>query len=256
MIRGLSLFVAILLLLASQKVAFAEANKSKLASCALKTIKPMEDLSYLDEVDALFEKAQATYKAGNLPEAKNLFLKILAITPDNVDANFNIGAICEWQGNVKEALKYYKKAHELKPEDREIKTAFEAISKRSQTSLDQDKLEEINKYCLNAKNAFSTANYAQAINNLNVLVKRYPSDAKVYFALAQSLRAIRNFDWAIYCLKMAVYFEPSVDLYKDTLHDLEVEVKTLQEKAFVDTAHVAAIKVKPFAFGEVTESGL
>ncbi len=237
----------------NQSPVFAETEtgKPKLSALPLKALKPVEDMDGIEDIDKLFEQAQTKYQSGKLLEAKEIFTKIVAVQPENADAYFNLGAIAEWQGNLPEAAKYYNKAHALKPNDLEIKYACETVLQGK-----QNKSEASSVYSARAKKAFASGNYSQAIMDLSNLVRLYPSDGKIYFALSQSLRAIKSFDWAIYCLKMAIYLDPSVDIYKTALQDLEAEIKKVQEKACIDAAQVAIIKMKPFVFSEVAESGI
>jgi Flp pilus assembly protein TadD len=66
-----------------------------------------------EKIDILYNEAQATLQAGRFGEAKRIYLSILAVKPDHVEALNNLGVIAIQEGNSKGALFYFKKILEI-----------------------------------------------------------------------------------------------------------------------------------------------
>ena len=56
---------------------------------------------------------------GDKPHARQFYLKVIALDPDNGDAYFNLGYLSESQGELSEAVNYYEKAVEVAPKNAE-----------------------------------------------------------------------------------------------------------------------------------------
>jgi tetratricopeptide (TPR) repeat protein len=226
-------------------------------------LKPIEDIPpEMDPVE-LFDQAVDRYSAGKLPEAEKLFEKVLSLQPDNADAHYNLGAIKEWRKDYESALHHYRAALAIKPHDREISEAVRSlqIKLKNETAARSEALmskhqEDLAMHGQQAKEAFANHDYPTAIVHLNYLAAALPDDPKVQFALGQSLRAIRNFDWAAYRLKMAIYLDPENELYRRTLAELDDEIEHLQSQAYDESAKDVISRLRPLAFTEATESGV
>ncbi len=227
----------------------------------LKPLSPIED-HYL-EADAaeLFDQAVETYGKGQMSEAEKLFEKVLLFDPKNADAHFNLGAIKEWRKDFRGALYHYKAAALIKSADPEIKSAVVSVEAklknqdRAQGEAARYKRDEaIAVFGTQAKEAFAAGNYALAVAYLTRLVQLSPDDPKVQFALGQSLRAMKIFDWSAYRLKMAIFLDPENSLYRKTLADLDGEIQDVQDRAYSESGQLAAGRVKPLAFPEATQS--
>jgi len=66
-----------------------------------------------EKVDILYNEAQGALQAGRIGEAKRIYLSILAVRPDHVEALNNLGVIAIQEGNSKGALFYFKKILEF-----------------------------------------------------------------------------------------------------------------------------------------------
>lgn len=229
----------------------------------LKPLVPREDLSIVPDASEVFDQAVAQYQAGNLDQAQALFNQVLKIDPRNPDAHFNLGAIKEWKKDLQGALRHYKLAGQLKPGDNEIAEAVSSLEAKIQNQAIEEvetakarRHEELGLHGQKAKEAFAAKNYEEAVYHLNHLVQAFPDDPKVQFALGQSLRALKSFDWAAYRLKMAIFLDPNNDVYRKTLTELDGEVQTIKDKAYNGFAEVAVGRVKPLTFSEAANFGL
>ncbi len=223
-------------------------------------MKPFEDLSNVEDPNEVYDRALAAFQASRYDEAEKLFKKVLVLSPKNADAKYNLGAIAEWRGNLTAALKYYKDALSLKPGDGDIQKAVGDVQNRMKIA----QLEQENKTHAGlvesgqrAKRAFASGDYYEAARQLHQLVRIYPHEAKVHFALGQSLRALKSFEWSAYHLKMAIYLDPTDDSYRKAIVDLDHEIQLAQEKAINDSAQLALLHLRPYSGGEaICDTGL
>lgn len=229
----------------------------------LKPLTPQVDLSNEPDPSDLFDQAVKEYAAGHLPRAEQLFEKVIELDWTNADAHFNLGAIKEWRNDWTSALTHYKAAAKAKPGDAEIADAVRTVEyKIKNRTLIESQTAKIKKerdmatHSKLAKEAFSNENYAEAIIHLSYLAEAMPDDPKIHFALGQSLRALKNFDWAAYRLKMAIYLDPDNDLYRKTLVELDREMQDIQGQAYTASADIALSRMANFQFHELADIGL
>ena len=238
------------------------ANSVSKKAMLLKPLTPQVDLSNEPDPTDLFDQAVKEYAAGKMPQAEKLFEKVIYLDPTNADAHFNLGAIKEWRNDLPSALSHYRAAMLAKPKDTEISDAIKAVQYKikNRVSLEAQtarvkKDHEISEHSKMAKDAFSSQNYNDAIVHLSYLADAMPEDPKIQFALGQSLRALKNFNWAAYRLKMAIFLDPDNDLYRKTLVELDREMQDIQGKAFSDSADMVLTQVVPFQFVELADVG-
>lgn len=227
--------------------------KKVLRKAGYQHLKPFEDLSNVEDPNEVYDKALNAFQNSRYDEAERLFKKVLVLSPKNSDAKYNLGAIAEWRGSLTAALKYYRDALALKPGDADIQKAVSDVQNRMKIA----QMEQENKTQAGlveagqrAKRAFSNGDYYEAARQLHQLVKIYPNEAKVHFALGQSLRALKSFEWSAYHLKMAIYLDPTDDSYRKAIVDLDHEITIAQEKAISDSARVALLHLRPYFGGE------
>jgi tetratricopeptide (TPR) repeat protein len=65
----------------------------------------------------------AKWRSGDEAGAEKIFEEIVSKDKGNADAYYNLGVIAERNGNLDLALKYYRKAHQVNPDDRQIELA-------------------------------------------------------------------------------------------------------------------------------------
>lgn len=221
-------------------------------------LKPFEDLSTQEDAIEIYDKAVSAFSRQNYAEAEKLFKKVLAITPKNADAKYNLGAIAEWHNDLHKALQLYTEALALKPNDRDFLKAVSDVKLKMQIDAEskENKLQEsLVEAGQRAKTAFSNGDYYEAAKQLNQLVRAFPNESKVHYALGQSLRALNVYEWSAYHLKMAIYLEPTDDTYRKALVDLDQEIQLAQEQAINDAALITRAYLHPLAGGELTTCG-
>lgn len=220
-------------------------------------LKPFEDLSLQDDALEVYDKAVSAFSKQKYDDAEKLFKRVLALTPKNADAKYNLGAIAEWHNDLKKALSYYKDALALKPTDRDFAKAVTDVQLKMQIDVEakeNKRQENLVDAGQRAKMAFAAGDYYEAARQLNQLVKVFPNEPKVQFALGQSLRALKVYEWAAYHLKMAIYLEPTDENYRQALVDLDQEIQLAQEQAINDSAKIAMLHLRPLSGGELTDS--
>ncbi len=225
----------------------------------LTPMKPFEDLSLQEDANEVYDRAVSAFGKQRYDEAEKLFKKTLSLTPKNADAKYNLGAIAEWHNDLQKALAYYREALALKPNERDFMKAVTDVQLKMQIDLEakenkkQDNLVEAGQ---RARLAFQSGDYYEAAKQLNQLARVFPNEAKVHYALGQSLRALKVYEWAAYHLKMAIYLDPTEDSSRKALVDLDQEIQLAQEQAIMDSAKIAMIHLRPLSGGEATDSGL
>jgi tetratricopeptide (TPR) repeat protein len=221
-------------------------------------MKPFEDLSIQEDAIEVYDKAVSAFSHQRYDEAEKLFKKVLQMTPKNADAKYNLGAIAEWHNDLDKALKYYVEALSLKPTDRDFVKAVSDVQikmKIDQEAKENKRQENLVEAGQRARMAFSNGDYYEAARQLNQLVRVFPNEPKVHYALGQSLRALRVYEWSAYHLKMAIYLDPTDETYHKALIDLDQEIQIAQEQAINDSARIAMGHLHPLSGGELTTFG-
>ncbi len=224
----------------------------------LQPMKPFEDLSLQEDAIEIYDKAVSAFSRQRYDEAEKLFKKVLSLTPKNADAKYNLGAIAEWHNDLHKALAYYREALAIKPGDRDFAKAVSDVQLKMQIDAEakenkrQDSLVEAGQ---RAREAFQNGDYYEAAKQLNQLVRIFPNESKVHYALGQSLRALKVYEWAAYHLKMAIYLDPTEEASRKALLDLDQEIQIAQEQAILDSAKIAMVHLRPLSGGEAADSG-
>lgn len=79
------------------------------------------------EIDEMLRHGTAAFQAGNTDEAERNFREVLAKSPFNSNASFNLGAIAEQKGDLAAALGNYRTALIGSPNDSQIREAITQI---------------------------------------------------------------------------------------------------------------------------------
>lgn len=183
-----------------------------------------------DNADLLAE-ALRNYKQGKLDVAADQFQQVLSVEPANADAIYNLGALSEKRGDLRDALRYYAMGLRANPGDSELKAAYDEVSEslRSRTVTGgEEKMQssEGAKLIAEASSAFKNRDYNTAINALARLLQDTPDDPKAQFAMGQSLRAIGRDAEASVHFRRAAALDPSNDLYSSTQNSIDERVRT------------------------------
>lgn len=241
------------------EAATRQAARSQARPNRYQHMKPFEDLSTQEDAADLYDQAVDSFSRQNYVEAEKLFKRVLELNPKNADARYNLGAIAEWHNNLNKALKLYEEALALKPGERDFQKAVSDVKLKMQ--IDQQAQENKRQESLvdagrRAKSAFSSGNYYEAAKQLSQLVKVFPNEPKVHFALGQSLRALKVFEWSAYHLKMAIYLDPTDDTYRKALVELDQEIQLAQEQAINESARMAMSQLRPLTGAEICYSAI
>ncbi|MBX9879078.1 MAG: tetratricopeptide repeat protein [Candidatus Obscuribacterales bacterium] len=196
-----------------------------------------------DASKSVLQKAVQAYSAGNVQEAASLFQKVLAINPNNGDAHYNLGAIAEQQGNLPEALNHYQAAAKANPQDKDFLEAYQAVASRLQTAkaeavqqqqrqqaATQQQNQQMKQAALDAKTAFQSGNYDQAIQKLSSISNSNVKDPDVEFGLSQAYKAKSNLGQARYHLTNAMALDPNNETYKRAYASLNQETSCASDQ--------------------------
>jgi len=225
---------------------------------AYQQLKPFEDLSLQDDAIEIYDKAVTAFGQQHYDEAEKMFKRVLVLTPKNADAKYNLGAIAEWHGDLHKAMQLYTDALNLKPADRDFLKAVADVKLKMQIdseAKENKRQENLVEAGQRAKMAFANGDYYVAALELNRLVKSFPNEAKVHYALGQSMRAMKVYEWAAFHLKMAIYLQPTDDTYRKALVELDQELQLAQEQALNDSARIAMVHLHPLSGGELIDAG-
>lgn len=196
-----------------------------------------------DSTKAILARAVEKYSAGNVKEAAALFQRVLAVDPKNGDAHYNLGAIFEQQGKLPEALNHYQAAVKDSPNDKDYREAARAVSDRiqmakaesirqqaQQQQAVQNQNQQMKQAALDAKSAFQSGNYDQAIQKLNSISNSNVKDPDVEFGLSQAYKAKNNLGQARYHLTNAMALDPGNETYKQAYASLNQQFQSGQEE--------------------------
>ena len=96
----------------------------------------------------LVKKAEADMKAGAPRDAQAIYERALVANPANVEALIGLGRAHEAQGHVGSGLKYYRKALEIEPNDRDaLEVQAIAFLKRNLADKAEGNREKLARIC-------------------------------------------------------------------------------------------------------------
>lgn len=241
----------------------ATASPAKVPGRSLKLLAPQIDRSLEPDINDLFDKAIALSNQKRDSEAQKVFQQILKLDPKNADAYFNLGVIAEREEKLEQALRYYNQALHFNPKDSDLKQAIKEITdkqtKQKQQALllkEQQETGQILEAGEKAKKAFHEGRYDEAAKYLQLLSATAPNQSKILFALGQSLRALKNYEWAAYYLKRAIYLDPENEPYRKSLAELDQELESTEDQIIMEASTVAISKFSPLYSAEALAIGL
>jgi len=186
----------------------------------------------IDHAKNALHQALTLYQQGKLNDADIAFKRVLAIDPNNTDANFNLGAIAEGRGDLQNALKYYKAVLKVNPDDNDAQSGVNAVQQKlasaSQSASQPDRLpppaapsrEVLRDRVGQASAAFKRGDYDGSIQILQSVAQQAPNEPDVQYALAQSYKGKGEYMAARTALNQAIALAPENQMYKDALRDL------------------------------------
>ena len=144
-------------------------------------------------------------------EAKNSFEKALEFKPDFTDAINSLGIVNHKLGNLNQAVRLFKKV----------------------VALDSNYALESENKILSVIYFFSQGNIQEALETLNVLVKRNPRDALLFNMLGGCFASIGDSEMAITNYQKALEFEPEYPIPKHMLNSLTGQTSKEPPKQYV-----------------------
>jgi len=162
-----------------------------------------------------FNLAIQYHQKNNLNEAKKIYLQILKINPNHVNAHNNLGAAYKQLGEIEKAKSCFEKVIQLNPND---------VDGHNNLGLLLFELKEIQK----AKNFFEKTiqlnpNYVEAHNNLGTIFKELKEFQKAKDCYERAIQLNPNYAMALYNLgvifkqfglsqKAVGYFEKAIEI--------------------------------------------
>ncbi len=162
-----------------------------------------------------FNLAIQYHQKNNLNEAKKIYLQILKINPNHVNAHNNLGAAYKQLGEIEKAKSCFEKVIQLNPND---------VDGHNNLGLLLFELKEIEK----AKSFFEKTiqlnpNYAEAHNNLGTIFKELKEFQKAKDCYERAIQLNPNYAMALYNLgiifkqfglsqKAVGYFEKAIEI--------------------------------------------
>lgn len=227
-----------------------------------------------DRIKGLLRQAMQLYSQGKTAEAEKVYKTVISIDFRNTDANYNLGAIAESNGDLSAAQRYYSAAAKSSPQDADIQDALATVqnklrSKPAQpsTPMTAPSRHEIantgtttaadKQVAAEASAAYRNGQFDQAIQKLGYLARKSPLDANIQFALGQAYRGKGNQQEALRHLRAASTLNPKNDLYLKTLNDAQSQMDQQQEQTAsggdtIDSPTYDVAKSAPGPTGEIT----
>jgi tetratricopeptide (TPR) repeat protein len=162
-----------------------------------------------------FNLATQYHQKNNLNEAKKIYLQILKINPNHVNAHNNLGAAYKQLGEIEKAKSCFEKVIQLNPND---------VDGHNNLGLLLFELKEIQK----AKNFFEKTiqlnpNYVEAHNNLGTIFNELKEFQKAKDCYERAIQLNPNYAMALYNLgiifkqfglsqKAVGYFEKAIEI--------------------------------------------
>ncbi|MDA7441210.1 tetratricopeptide repeat protein [Candidatus Pseudothioglobus singularis] len=161
--------------------------------------------------ESLNKKGIALYKKNQLIEAKFFLEKAIELNPDFEDAINNLGLVQHKLGKLDQAVRLYKKA----------------------VAIDSNYALESENKILSVIYFFSQGNIQQALETLNILVEKNPTDALLFNMLGGCLVSIGQTEMAIANYQKALEFEPEYAIPKHMLNSLTGHTSKEPPKQYV-----------------------
>ena len=161
--------------------------------------------------ELLNKQGIAQFKKKQFIEAKIFFEKAIELKSDFVDAINNLGLVQHELGKLDQAVRLYKKA----------------------VAIDSNYALESENKILSVIYFFSQGNIQEALETLNMLVKRNPRDALLFNMLGGCYASIGDSEMAIANYQKALEFEPEYPIPKHMLNSLTGHTSKEPPKQYV-----------------------
>lgn len=157
-----------------------------------------------DVSDPEMQSAQASYEAGNLKEAEQIYLKILTKHPDDVAANYNLACVLFDEGRPHEAIPYYQRTIERDPDN-------------------------VGAYNDLGLALHETGQFEEAIKCYRKALLLDAGNVDLYYNLALALEERGDLDEAMECYRKAIELKPDLDDAYNNLGNLFLRKRNFDE---------------------------
>lgn len=168
-----------------------------------KAIKEYKNIIQISEPDSdLYVNLGAAYQAmDNNENAISAYKNAININDSNATAYYYLGTAYFGQKNYEKALKSYQKALAINPEDKNIKEAIESSKKVMTDNILEKSISEYNQ-----------GNYKEALLTLNTALITSSENADIYYHRGMVYDAMEKYPLAISDYKLAVKYNPGLDI--------------------------------------------
>ena len=98
------------------------------------------------DIDIAFQLGKLYYNMNEISEAKDIFIKIARINPNNSNARYSLGLIYEKENDYENALTEFEVVLLLNPENKDLENKIEKlkkiVNKKTKVIIDDDNNEE------------------------------------------------------------------------------------------------------------------
>lgn len=165
----------------------------------------------------IFQQALAYHQAGQLPQARTLYQKVLKVHPRHADAIRLLGAVAYQRGELADAERLIRKALEIKPDFPEAYSGLGVVLQ------EQGRIPE-------------------AVECLQRAVALKPDFFEAHSNLGLALKAQGHLEEAIACHQRALAINPN---YPDAYNNLGVALRDSERPEEAAAAYQRAIALKP-----------
>lgn len=183
----------------------------------------------------LLQTAMEKYSSGDVAGAEKLFKRVLLVDKNNADAYFNLGVLYEGKGDLQAALDNYTRAQSLNPSDPELRDTVASLrnkvaqdrtakiaeaKKAEQANQAAQHRDDLRQMVSSASADYKSGNFSEAVRKLEKVAADAPSDPDVQYALGQAYKAKGDTNKARTAFGRAMSIDPSSQLYRNALGDL------------------------------------
>lgn len=169
--------------------------------------------------DVVFIKTMADFcysEMGEVEEALKYYQKVLDIKPDEIDALMISGHIFVAEHRFEEAKKIYEKVLDLEPWNDDAWTYLEKLETCIDSRTDEKEAEEKYKRCLELANS---GDKESAIKELEKLLRVYPDFALAYNDLGVLYYDMGDKGKTLECYEKATRLDPEIITFQKNLAD-------------------------------------
>ena len=133
------------------------------------------------ELDSLFQEGSDLLRQGRLEESEKLFVKILALNPEHLEALNKMGVVCATRKNFPKAEEYFQKVLAVEP------SHVPALTNLGSVFLEYGNIKEAEEYYRKALGY--DPDYGPAHNNMGSIYKKRGDFSKMVQSLKKARRA-------------------------------------------------------------------